>query len=217
MLGNRQTPTYVYLSVLGGKITKRVPEGTQDAIARTNKMGVIVHEMHYDFVEGILIDVAYYTHDQYGAQWIFTLQDGAELYRLQASESARALTSLLLALPNCDLKKPIAIHPYDFTDAAGKNRAGVSLRQGGKKIEWYFTREEPKGLPELKPIVTDDGKEAFDNSERMQFLRKYVEERIAPQLPGIAPVVPPEDGEDEEAAPGSATAPEAPDPDDLPF
>jgi hypothetical protein len=168
-----------------GKITQRVPEGTEGAIVRTNKLGVTVHEVRYDYVGGLLLDIGTTSHKDYGEQWQFTLQDGAEIYCLQLSENSKELTSLLMALPSCNVKKLIAIHPYSFMDADGKKHQGVTLKQEGKKVEWFFTRENPNGLPELKVTTTADGKETFDGSEQLQFLRRYVDQHISPQLPGM--------------------------------
>jgi hypothetical protein len=182
MLENLQNK--IYLEVFDGKITRKVPEGTDGAAPRTNKNGTLVYEMHYRAVEGVLLDIGVYKHNMYGSQWRFTLQDGAETYCLQLSENTRALSSLLLALPSCDLKKPINIRPYEFTNEEGKSKAGVRLTQDGKKVEWFFTREDPKGLPDLKPI-TIEGKETFDSTARMSWLRQYVDEHIVPQLSGL--------------------------------
>jgi hypothetical protein len=194
MLGNRQNHTY--LGIMGGKIVQKVPEGTDGAVQRINKSGVTVHEVRYDFVGGILREIGVSNNSEYGSQWLFTLQDGTETYCLQVSENSRALTSLLFALPNCDLKKPIAVYPYDFTDAEGKNRSGVTLKQDDKKIAWFFTRENPQGLPELQQ-VTLDGKETWDSSERMKFLRQYVDQHIVPQLTGSLAATEPENEPDD--------------------
>ncbi|MDR1023299.1 MAG: hypothetical protein LBL94_08535 [Prevotellaceae bacterium] len=214
MLGNR--PTFTYLGIMNGKIIKRVPEGTPGATQRTNKAGASVHEVRYDHVIGILQEIGVSEGGPYGPQWLFTLQDGAESYRLQVGENTRELTSLLLALPGCDFRNPISISPYDFTDSDGKKRSGVTLKQAGRKVPWFFTRENPNGLPELKP-VTIDGKETWDSSERIKFLRQYVDEHIAPLLPAPAASLPAEADDSllPPDVPQDENRPEAND--DLPF
>jgi hypothetical protein len=208
MLGNN--PAYIYLGVKYGKIVRRVPEGTPGAVQRTTKAGKVVHEVQRDFVEGMLLAIEEQEHAVYGRQWLLTLQDGAEVYRLQLQESSPALTSLLHQLPGCDFTKPIKIEPYDFTDNDKKNHAGVTLKQGKKKVERFFTREDPKGLPAAKKEVAIDGKETWDYSEQLQFLRRYVEQHITPQLPSFAP---------QPELPEIPELPDMPDgnPDDLPF
>jgi hypothetical protein len=88
-----------------GKIIQRVPEGTEGAQLRTNKAGVQVYEVRYDFVGGLLRDIGFSDHELYGRQWVFVLQDDAETYHLQLGENSRALTSLLFALPSCDVRR----------------------------------------------------------------------------------------------------------------
>jgi hypothetical protein len=209
MLGNYQP--YTYLGIKYGKIVQRVPEGTPGAVQRITKAGKPVCEAQYTFVKGKLLEISAFEHEEYGQQWTFILQDGSEVYHLQLGEkeNTRALTGLLYALPGCDFAKPVAIYPYDFTGKDGKNRAGVTLKQDDKKVEWFFTREDPKGLPALKQ-VSINGKETWDDSERMQFLRRYVEQHITPQLPSFAPQPEP---------PEIPELPDMPDgnPDDLPF
>jgi hypothetical protein len=161
----------------------------------------------------MLTEIGVAEHEEYGKQWVFNLEDGAEAYRLQLSENSRVLTSLLFALPSCDLKKPIAIHPYDFADKDGKNHTGVTLKQDGEKVGWFFTREEPKGLPELR-AVTVDGKEAWDSSERMRFLHSYVNQHIIPLLPATSMAA---ETNDDVLPPNMAESNPEPDPDDLPF
>jgi hypothetical protein len=193
-----------------GKITKKVPEGTEGAIKRTNKKEDVVYEVHYDYVKGLLLDIGVSDHKDYGKQWLFTLRDGVEMYQLRIGENTPALTSLLKVLPNCCLKQPITIEPYDFTGKDGKKRSGVTLKQEGKKVERFFTREDPKGLPDIRPIATADGKETWDSSEQMQFLKKYVDEHITPQLAGTSALLNTlqEDGQEQENALN---------PDDMPF
>ncbi|MDR1226272.1 MAG: hypothetical protein LBK47_05160 [Prevotellaceae bacterium] len=181
MLGNCQTP--IYLGIRNGKVTQRVSKDTEGAIQRTTKVGTTVYEVNYSFVKGLLADIEVFEHEEYGRQWSFTLQDGTESYRLQLNENAPALTSLLFALPNCDVKKPIIIQPYDFVDKENGKHAGVTLKQDDKKVAWFFTHEDPKGLPELQEVIIDD-KPTWNSTERMKFLQKYVNEHIMPQLEG---------------------------------
>jgi hypothetical protein len=181
-LENRQT--CIYLTIMHGKIVRRVPEGTAGAEKRINKMGETVSEVFYDAVEGMLSGVNVFKHEQYGSQWTFDLVDGGDTFRLQLPEGGN-LSTLLTALPTCKLDKPIKIVPYEFTTDEGKLRIGVSLRQENEKVGRYFTKDNPKGLPKLKQVEFA-GKTQWDSYDRYVFLEKFYEDNIIPKLSGAA-------------------------------
>ena len=44
----------IYLNIIDGKITRKVNQETPNAVARTNKKGDTVYELHYDKLEATI-------------------------------------------------------------------------------------------------------------------------------------------------------------------
>jgi hypothetical protein len=95
---------------------------------------------------------------------------------------SRYASSLLFALANpvIDFSQEITISPW-MKVVADKKKTSCYLSQNGKQIEWYFTKENPNGMPDLKEVIFQ-GKPRLDSYDRMQFLEKYVETKIKPKL-----------------------------------
>ena len=54
---------------------------------------------------------------------------------------------------------------------ATKTITGITLYQDGEKIAPYYTKEDPKGLPQMVKIKVK-GKEQWDDSDMMTFLEE---------------------------------------------
>lgn len=178
-LGNSNSA--IYLSVSDGKIVRRFKEPTAQSKARTNKMGNTVHEETYDYVEGMITNISVRDSD-YGKFWCVNIQDGSDAYILQFQYSGGNANSFLKSIPNADLRKPIRIRPAVEIDG-DKKRSKLFLVQDDKALRWFWTKENPGGMPNLKKIKIK-GVEQWDDSDMMEFLEAYVKERITPQLGG---------------------------------
>jgi hypothetical protein len=173
-LKTRSTST-TYVTVINGKITKKVKQNIPGAVARVNKMNETVYELHFDSLEGYLKNIETKEGD-YGKQWIITISDGGDDYQLQLPFSGNYGYGLLRRLPNIDLNKQLEIKTGVFEE-----KPYLTVYQGGKKVEYYFTKEETHGLPEMKKIKVK-GKDTWDDTERLLWLENYVAEEIMPKL-----------------------------------
>jgi len=178
-LGNSNTA--IYLSVSDGKIVRRFKEPTAQSKARTNKMGNTVHEESYDYVEGMITGITVRDSD-YGKFWCVNIQDGADAYILQFQYSGGNANSFLKSIPNADLRKPIRIRPAVEIDG-DKKRSKLFLVQDDKALRWFWTKENPGQMPNLKKIKIK-GVEQWDDSDMMEYLESYVKEHITPKLGG---------------------------------
>ena len=178
-LGNSNSA--IYLSVSDGKIVRRFKEPTAQSKARTNKMGNTVHEESYDYVEGMITGITVRDSD-YGKFWCVNIQDGADAYILQFQYSGGNANSFLKSIPNADLRKPIRIRPAVEIDG-DKKRSKLFLVQDDKALRWFWTKENPGQMPNLKKIKIK-GVEQWDDSDMMEFLESYVKEHITPKLGG---------------------------------
>lgn len=222
-LGN--STNKIFLSITDGKVVQRVKEGTPGSTPRATKSGKVVHEVRYAYVTGILTNIGIRTGDVAGQEvkeWVFDMTDGQENYSVQVMYDSRYATSLLYALanPEVDFSSPITITPW-MKVVNDKKKTSCYLKQGDKSIDWYFTKDDPNGLPDLKK-VTLKGKDTWDNYDRMQFLEQFVTTKIKPQLsnpfavgagdsfPGFTPDPTPEYAE-------TGSYEQLADDDDLPF
>lgn len=171
-----------YFNIMDGKFTIRVQEGTPGAVARVNKKGVTVHEVHHDSFEAKLVDIR--TKDSpYGKNWEFDFQDGGEIYTLQLSFSNSYATAFLKILPNIDLTKPMKLQPSAKKDADGKTKSSLFVSQDGVTLKHAYTKDNPNGLPNMEQIMVK-GVPTWDDTKRLEFLQAMVEKDIKPKLPG---------------------------------
>lgn len=190
-LDNRASGNYI--TILGGKLCQRVPEGTEGAITRTNKIGNVVHEKFYTSFTGRLLDIKIQDGD-YGKTWNFMFQDKEEIYILQLSYSNSFSTAFLKMLPNIDLTQEMKLSP-SVKEVDGKNKSSLFINQNGKALKHAYTREVPNGMPDMEQI-TVAGVQQWDDTKRLVFLEEMVTTQILPKLPGmkataqVAPVAP---------------------------
>ena len=198
-----------YITILAGKFCQRVPEGTEGAQTRTNKIGNVVHEKFYDSFTGKIVDIKVKESGEYGPTWNFMFQDKAEVYTLQLSYSNSFSTAFLKMLPNIDLTKEMKVSP-SVKEVDGKNKSSLFNNQDGNTLKHAYTRENPNGMPDMEQI-TVKGEQVWDDTKRLVFLRNMVETTIIPNLPGVGAVsTEPVAGSTEEALKPTATDETAP-------
>ena len=168
-----------YITILGGKFCQRVEEGTEGAKTRVNKVGNTVHEKFYESFTGKLINITVQDGD-YGKTWNFSFQDKEDVYTLQLSYSNSFSTAFLKMLPNIDLTKEMKVSP-STKEVDGKNKNSLFIYQDGVALKHAFTRENPGGMPDMEQI-TIKGVLVWDDTKRLEFLQKMVDETIIPQL-----------------------------------
>jgi hypothetical protein len=169
-----------YYSVSDGKICRQHKQPVEGSIERTTKSNKVVHETFYRALKGKIVDIQTREND-YGKQWSVTLQneDGTKDI-LQFQYSSGYAGGFLKTLPNVDLTQDVVIVP-NMKIEGDKKRTTVFLQQEGKALKHFFTKDDPKGLPELKQIKVKS-KVTWDDSDMMEFLEAYVNENIKPQL-----------------------------------
>lgn len=180
-MGLGQSSNRTYLSVADGKIIQRVKEGTPNAIQRVTKNGKVVYELKYSNVSGFLSGISI-KENEFGKDWIFELEDGGEVFALQMMYNSRYATTLLNALcnPDVDFNLPITITPWS-KEVDGKQKTSTYLKQGEEDIKWYFTKDNPNGMPPLEQVEFK-GKLQWDDFKIMKFLEAQVETKLKPNL-----------------------------------
>jgi len=176
-LENKQSGNFI--TILGGRLCQRVPEGTPGAEQRTNKLGNVVTEKFYDRFTGKLIDIKV-QDGTYGKTWNFVFKDKEEPYTLQLSYSNSFSTALLKMLPNINLANEMTISP-SVKEVDGKDRSSLFVNQDGKAIKHAYSRENSNGMPDMEQ-VTVKGVLIWDDTKRLEFLDNMVHTLIIPKL-----------------------------------
>lgn len=171
----------VFITVLNGKFCVRSNADDPNAVSRVNKIGKTVYEVFHDAFTGKLIAIKTKESADYGKSWIFDfLSSDGQTYHLQLSYSNSYATALLKMLPNVDLSKPFKLSP-SLKVVDGKNQSSLFVNQDDKPIKHAFTKDMPNGMPNLEKIMVK-GKETWDDSKRLAFLEKMVNDKIIPKL-----------------------------------
>ena len=193
-----------FYSISNGKICRQFSQPTEHSISRVNMNTKTVHEEFYDYIDGTITNIET-RESTYGKQWIVTLRDqDGSTQQLQMNYSGGYAAALLKTLPNVDLSAKVKITPK-LTVEGEKKKTTLFINQHGVALKHYFTKDNPNGLPQLKKVKIK-GKEAWDDSDVMEFLENMVKTSIIPKLKAVpAPVAVDASGND------------ADEKDDLPF
>ena len=178
-LNNSQSESVVFLGIANGKIVRQFKQPTEKSTSRVNKMGREVHEEFYDSLTGILKDVST-KESEYGKFWVVKMESDGVLYQIEMNYSGGYAASFLKTIPNADLTKEFTITPK-LTIEGDKKKSVLFVNQMQKGLKWFFTRDNPNGMPELAKIKVK-GKDTWDDSDRMEFLENYMKTEILPKL-----------------------------------
>lgn len=187
--------TAIYYTISDGKICRQHREPVEGSVSRVNKTGKTVHETFYKALRGRIVDIQT-RENEYGKTWNVTLEDENGVREiLQFQYSSGYANGFLKALPNVDISSEIVIAP-NLKMEGDKKKTTIFLTQHGQPVKWFFTKDTPNGLPELEQKKVK-GKITWDDSEAMEFLEKYVNTQILPQLKNVKASL----GEEKEEAP----------------
>lgn len=188
----------IYLTISNGKICKSVLKPSETSVTRVNKNGKTVHEEFYKGWKGRITGIAVREHPEFGKFWNVTIsdQDGEAIIQMNYSSGYSA--AFLKTLPNIDLSSDVVFTPSMKLEG-DKKKTTVFISQHGKPVKWFYTKDDPNGIPELQKVKVK-GKITYDDSDIMEFLEKMVMTTIVPKLPkgAVAPDVPLPDERDAE-------------------
>lgn len=182
-LGNSGHKTF--LNVADGKIIQKVTKDTPGAVSYEKEDKTVIYQLKHTYIEGFLTGISITSKEFNGKpvkQWNFDIEDETGNYQLQIKYSSGYATSLLKALlnPVVDFNLPIRITPGAKT-VNDKKKTSMYLKQGEDYIKWYFTKDEPNGMPEMRQVEVR-GEKIWDDYAMMQFIEAQVEAKIKPNL-----------------------------------
>jgi len=184
-----------FYSISNGKICRQFATPTSTSVSRLNMNGKTVHEEFYDYIDGVIVDIA--TRESgYGKEWNITLDDNGQKQMLQMNYSGGYAAAFLKTLPNVNLDLKVKLTPK-LTIEGDKKRTTLFVNQQGVALKHFYTKDAPNGLPRLKEVKVK-GKTAWDDSDMMEFLESMINTSIKPKLGKVAAVAQPEQNEEVE-------------------
>lgn len=193
-MGAVEQSNAIFLSITNGQICRKVPAPTKTSKERVNKNGKTVHEEYCKGWKGRITAVTVRDHPEFGKFWNITLTDDQGDAILQMNYSSGYSAAFLKMLPNVDLSSDVVITP-NLKKEGDKNKTSLFITQHGVPVKWYYTKDDPKGLPPLRKIKVK-GKDTWDDSDIMEFLENMVNTDIVPKLGQTATAVTEEDAPD---------------------
>jgi len=146
------------------------------------------------------------------------IKDGQDLYILSLDRGDRYWSDFLLRLPMVEPTKDVIIRPYSISDDDGKLNQGVSMKQGGQKVERKWSKE--RGYEGGPPQPTfDEDEQEWKWGKRNKWMEDNILQPIADEINSMdLPDEPKASGYQAAPAPTIADMPPVGnDEDDLPF
>ena len=99
-------------------------------------------------------------------------------------------TGFLKCMPNLDLTREVYFKPWMkevVQDGKTVKKTALYLTydlKGDEKIEWFWTKEKPLGLPDMVQVMVK-GKLQWDNTDQMNFLVDHLENTFKKRLENL--------------------------------
>lgn len=192
-LTKNQESTKVYLSVSEGSLVRQYREPNEKTKTRVTKTGKTVHEERFKDLSATLVAIESREND-FGKQLCLHFRDGIDVYQVNMPYSSRYSASFLKALPNIDTQMRFRFMPWSMADKNDpqKSVTGITCYQNNTKILPAFTKDNPGEMPQMVKIKVK-GKEAWDDSDMMEFLENNALAILAKNKPATPEVEPASD------------------------
>jgi len=168
----------LHISIVNARFTIKAEEGDPGAKARVNKKGVTVWEKTFGTLEGRIMNMSV-QDGTFGKQLNVKIKGDRTEGVLHIQFDSMNALRLIGSLHAVDIDKPVTI---DITPETYESKATGDMVQtssihvsqdGGRWVKLEWNKENPGDLPDLKKVKFK-GQLVTDNSERLEFLEKYV-------------------------------------------
>lgn len=183
-MGLNEGTNKTFIRISNGQIALSVNSDFPGATQVVNReTGRVTWVKYYKSIDGYLtkLENKQDHFDEKSYNWVLTIEDGDKTYELSIKERSGYGRSLMNSLPNVDFTKRITFSPYLKVDGS-KKKATLYLSQEGENVKWFFTRENPNGLPELIAHVDGRGNTTYDDTAINDFYLRYAREVIVPRI-----------------------------------
>lgn len=146
-LSNSNSERKVFVNIINGKLTTKSNKDNPLAVSRENKNKETVWEVYHDKLTGVIVNMEVNKND-FGKQLEIEIDDVGERYLLTIPVESKYFDSFCSKIGNAKQGEEITIAPYSFQPKDRDNKmTGINLYQNGVKLEYYFSKENPKGKP----------------------------------------------------------------------
>jgi hypothetical protein len=166
-----------YLTFSNGKFVQRVDENTTGAVARVLEKGPntgkTVHEIQFEGYEGQIYDLQTEA-SEYGTRLhifmdVSTVEEPDAKVKISLPLSSGPAKGFLSRVPVLDFNKDVLLKGYNIENKeTGRFNSFLVPYQDGKKIEPFYTKENPNGLPKMQQIKVK-GNLVWDDTEQLEF------------------------------------------------
>lgn len=186
----------LYLQLIKGRMgqwKKEAIEGETKPI-KNDEGKVTGHAIYYESMEGKLSELGIYEEEfgpgNFTEMLVIKLKgEGKGREILETEFKGSHATDFLTRLPNIDLSASMELKAYTIKDEEKSKEKGKSVFNRslvpyqGKKVEKFFTKENPAGMPDADITVLKnkkgaggEGAKTYDFAKREDFLRGLVME-----------------------------------------
>lgn len=199
---------------------KQPAEGCDKVEVTNPKTGVVSTKFGFKFnsVSGLVTNmVKYDTEKKYSTRYFgfkLHLKDGDNAYVLDLPYQSQALRRFLRVAPNLDWNLPLSITVFKGKKENRTEELAMWFQQRGETIKMYFTRENPRGMPQA---VHHADTQEWDFKEQHRWLVDRLKNETIPAIleaaKRVAPPVPQAPPANDSAEP---QVPWDPDEEDIP-
>ena len=179
-LGNSEGGNSKFITIVGGKWTLRVPEGTEGATAREltkgPNAGTPVYEKYFDHVDGMLIGGEIKT-GEYGTDLCLGIEDEGVTYNVQIPADSDYFRSFAKCCEKIDVDLPLFL---GLGIPKGDGFPFLYVKNDGNIMSSGYTRDEPNGMPPWEK-KEEMGQVKWDKSAQNNFCYKLVVDFLAGQ------------------------------------
>lgn len=162
-----------FYSISAGRVVKKVPEGTENAVERTSSKGNVSYVLEYGSLNGTITSLSVRDTD-FGMFLNIGMQDGIDQFTLSLNLKSKLFSRFAKTLPNIDLEKEIYIGAFPGDPLPnGGIESIISFNQDRMKVEQYYTKDTPHDLPAPTKTV-EMGKDKWDYSKQNNFLYELI-------------------------------------------
>ena len=161
-----------FVTIVGGKFTIRLPEGSDDSKAvervleKGPNAGSTIKELQFNKLSGKIIG-GYMDTSDYGTNLIIRLIDTSnDTFKLQIPVESRYFGQVVKRIPNINVKDDVEfILGYD----SEHERPFMYIRQKNVTVTMAYTKDKPNGMPGAVE-KTVKGQKKLDFTEQENFL-----------------------------------------------
>lgn len=116
---------------------------------------------------------------------VININDGETEYTLSFPFDSAYASSLISFLKNADLTRELTLVPV-YKEEGDKASRSILVKQGGKWMSSYYTKDNPHGQPSMKKIVKKSGKVEWDKEDFLEFRENVILKELLPSVTGKA-------------------------------